>query len=235
MSFSDIPRILCDVSFRNQCIEFIQSDEVKDFFIHQFPSYSKTDLLPLLNKIGSFLTIPSVKKILTVSQKQLSISKIMDEQKILLINLSKGMIGNDASVLLGSLFLGGISASAFHRSSIDISQRKPFHVFLDEFHHFVTLTLVNSFSEHRKYGVSYTISHQYMNQLSPAIRDAVLGNISTIICFRISYQDSRYMAQEFYPVFTAHDLISLENYHVYLKLMINGKPSQPFSAITLKA
>lgn len=234
MSFSDIPRLLTNSSFREQCVKNVVSSDVRDFFIHQFPNYSKTDILPVLNKIGSFLTIPSIKKILVENKRSLSISQIMDQGKILLINLSKGMIGADASVLLGSLFLGGISAAAFHRSHIEEWNRKPFHVFLDEFHHFVTLTLVNSFSEHRKYGISYTVAHQYISQLPVAIRDAVLGNISTIICFRIAFQDAKYMAQEFFPVFTAHDLINLENYHIYLKLMIDGKPSKPFSARTLK-
>jgi len=129
--------------------------------------------------------------------------------------------------------LNSLSAAGFHRSIIDEQDRKPFFIYLDEFHNFTTLSLVNMFSELRKFNIGFIVAHQYLNQLPIKIKEAVLGNIGTIICFRISYADAKYMAQEFYPIFTASDFIALENFHVYLKLMINGKPSKPFSAKTI--
>lgn len=232
-TFSDVTRLLVDDNYRLQCQQHIVAKEVKQFWKFQFSKYSKADVLPVLNKVGSFLAIPMVKKILVDNTKQLSIQSIIDNEKIFLVNLSKGTLGADASHLLGSLLLNSLSAAGFHRSIIDEDERKPFFIYLDEFQNFTTLSLVNMFSELRKFKIGFIVAHQYLNQLPVKIKEAVLGNIGTIICFRMSYADAKYMAQEFYPVFTASDFIALENYHIYLKLMINGKPSKPFSAKTI--
>ncbi len=232
-TFSDIPRLLLDDNFRKNCIRNIKSDDIRLFWTHQFPKYSKTDVLPVLNKVGSFLAIPIIKKILVDNKKQLSIQSLIDNEKILLANLSKGTLGADASHLLGSLLLNSLSASGFHRSTVAEKDRLPFFIYLDEFHNFTTLSLVNMFSELRKFKIGFIVAHQYLNQLPLKIKDAVLGNIGTIICFRVSYLDAKYMAQEFYPVFKASDFVELENFHIYLRLMINGKPSRPFSAKTI--
>ena len=232
--FSDITRILLDEVYRNACMKHIVSNEVKAFWETQFSKYAKTDVLPILNKVGSFLAISVVKKILVDNRKQLSIQSIIDNRKILLVNLSKGTLGVDAAHLLGSLFLNSLAAAGFHRTTIVEENRKPFFIYLDEFQNFTTLSLVNMFSELRKFQIGFIIAHQYLGQLSIKIKEAVLGNIGTIVSFRVSYADAKYMAQEFYPVFKASDLINLENYHVYLKLMIHGKPSKPFSAKTIQ-
>lgn len=232
-SFSDIIAILTDDVFRMRCMENVVTQEVKNFWKNEFSKFSKSDILPVLNKVGSFVSIPTIKKILVDNKRQLSINSVLNENKILLVNLSKGTLGADASHLLGSLLLNSISAGGFHRVTIPEQERKDFYVYLDEFQNFTTLSLVNMFSELRKFRVGFILAHQYLNQLAPKIKDAVLGNIGTVVCYRISYQDAKYMAQEFYPVFTAHDFISLENYHIYLRLMIDGKPSKPFSAKTI--
>ncbi len=232
-TFSDINRILIDEPYRQQCQKNIVANEVRQFWTHQFSKYSKADVLPVLNKIGGFLAIPMIKKILVDNPKQLSIQSIIDNEKIFLVNLSKGTLGTDASHLLGSLLLNSLSAAGFHRSTIQEEERKPFFIYLDEFHNFTTLSLVNMFSELRKFKVGFIVAHQYLNQLPVKIKEAVLGNIGTIICFRISYMDAKYMAQEFYPIITANDFIQLENFHIYLKLLIDGKPSKPFSAKTI--
>ncbi|WKD85217.1 hypothetical protein KCTC32516_00557 [Polaribacter huanghezhanensis] len=232
-SFSDITRILTDDVFRMGCMEHIVSKEVQDFWKHQFPKFSKADVLPVLNKVGSFMAIPTIKKILVENKKQLSINQIINQEKIFLVNLSKGSLGADASHLLGSLLLSSLSSAGFHRVMIPEKKRKPFFIYLDEFHNFTTLSLVNMFSELRKFSIGFVISHQYLGQISPKIRDAVLGNVASILCFRISYNDAKYMAQEFYPTFKANDFISLENYHVYLRLLVDGKISPPFSAKTI--
>ena len=232
-TFSDIPKLLLDEVYRTQCLKNTTTQALHLFWSHEFPKYSKTDLLPVLNKVGSFLAIPIIKKILVDNKKQLSIQSIIDIEKILLDNLSKGTLGADAAHLLGSLLLNSLSAAGFHRSKINEEDRKPFFVYLDEFHNFTTLSLVNMFSELRKFKIGFIVAHQYLGQLPVKIKEAVLGNIGTIVCFRISYADAKYMALEFYPVFKASDFVELENFHIYLRLMINGKPSRPFSAITI--
>lgn len=232
-TFADINRILLDEPYRQKCQKNIVAKEVKQFWTHQFSKYSKADILPVLNKIGGFLAIPMIKKILVDNSKQLSIQSIINNENIFLVNLSKGTLGADASHLLGSLLLNSLSAAGFHRSTFQEEERKPFFIYLDEFHNFTTLSLVNMFSELRKFKIGFIVAHQYLNQLPIKIKEAVLGNIGTIICFRISYTDAKYMAQEFYPIITANDFIQLENFHIYLKLLIDGKPSKPFSAITI--
>lgn len=233
-SFLDISRLLNEPSFRQGCLGQIVSKEVRNFWLLEFPKFSKSDILPVLNKVGSFMAIPTIKKILVENKQQFSINHSINNRKMILINLSKGTLGIDAAHLLGSLLLNSFSAAGFHRVNIPEQERLPFFIYLDEFHNFTTLSLVNMFSELRKFKVGFIIAHQYLGQLVPKIKDAVLGNIGTVICFRISYADAKYMAQEFYPVFSADDFISLENFHIYLRLLINGKPSKPFSAKTIQ-
>lgn len=232
-TFLDIPKLLLDEVYRTQCLKNTTAQALGLFWEQEFPKYSKTDLLPVLNKVGSFLAIPTIKKILVDNQRQLSIQSIIDSEKILLVNLSKGTLGADAAHLLGSLLLNSLAAAGFHRSKLNEEDRKPFFVYLDEFHNFTTLSLVDMFSELRKFNIGFIVAHQYLNQLPVKIKEAVLGNIGTILCFRISYADAKYMAQEFYPVFKASDFVALENFHIYLRLMINGKPSRAFSAMTI--
>ena len=157
----------------------------------------------------------------------------MDNRKIVLVNLSKGSLGADGAYLLGSLLLTALSSSAFSRVDTPLEKRVPFHVFLDEFHNYTTGSVVNMLSEHRKFGVSYTLANQYIGQLSPQIRDAVLGVIGTIVCFKLGLSDARHMEKEFYPIFSSNDFIDLEHYHIYLRLLIKGKVSDGFSARTI--
>ena len=232
-TFSDVQKILTDEDYRNNCLKNIRTKEVQNFWIHEFPKYGKTDLLPIFNKVGSFLTIPIIRKILVENTEQISFSHIINEGKILVVNMAKGAIGRDAAHLLGSLIIGTIASAGFSRSSLPESNRKPFYVYLDEFQNYTTLSLVEMFSELRKFKIGFVVAHQYLNQLNEKIRDAVLGNIGTIICFRLSYHDALFFTKEMYPVFDAEDFINLENHSIFLKLLINGKPSTPFSALTI--
>jgi type IV secretory pathway TraG/TraD family ATPase VirD4 len=159
----------------------------------------------------------------------------MDEKKIVLVNLSKGHLGADVSHLLGALFITSIASAAFSRVDTEEDKRIPFMVYMDEFHNFTTLSLVNMFSELRKFKVGMILAHQYMHQLDEKIKRAVLGNAGTIISFRIGTEDAMSMAKEMYPEFDIEDFINLPNYRIYLKLMIDGKPSRPFSGSTLLA
>lgn len=229
---NDIIRILNDGNYRNGCMRNVRAKEILDFWNYEFPKFTKNDLIPVLNKVGAFLVHPASKRFLVDNQKDISIRACMDTSKIVLINISKGSIGNDLAKLIGSLLLNAIAFSAFSRSDQLESDRKPFHVFLDEFHNYTNPSLVTMLSELRKYKVSLTMAHQYLNQLDIDIRNAVLGNVGTIIAFRLGQQDAKYLEHECRPVFVSEDFTSLENYDIYLKLMIDGKPSKAFSATT---
>jgi Type IV secretion-system coupling protein DNA-binding domain len=158
----------------------------------------------------------------------------MDEGKILIVNLAKGQIGSDSAGLAGGLIVIAISLAAFSRSSLSEEDRRPFHVFVDEFQSFTTLTVANMTAELRKYGIGLVLAHQYFHQLEPEVRHAVLGNTGTLIAFRVGTEDAAYLAKEFEPVFAADDFLRLPNYRIYLRFMIDGEPSKPFSATTLK-
>jgi len=229
---NDIIRILNDSNYRNACMRNVRANEITDFWQHEFPKFTKNDLIPVLNKVGAFLVHPASKRFLVDNKKDISMRACMDTSKIVLINISKGSIGNDVAKLIGSLLLNAIAFSAFSRSDQSEDERVPFHVFLDEFHNYTNPSLVTMLSELRKYKVSLTMAHQYLNQLDADIRNAVLGNVGTIISFRLGQHDAKYLENECRPIFESSDFTNLENYEIYLKLMINGKPSKAFSAIT---
>ena len=170
-----------------------------------------------------------------VKSVEVSLRRAMDVGKIILVNLAKGHIGQDASHILGALFISSLSSAAFSRVDTDEEQRVPFMLYMDEFHNFTTLSLVNMFSELRKFKVGLILAHQYFYQLEDEIRQAILGNAGTIISFRVGTEDAQFLSKEMYPVFWLEDFINLPNYHIYLKLMIEGSPSKPFSATTLTA
>ena len=172
-------------------------------------------------------------RILVEPKMDIHFRALMDEGKVLLVNVAKGRLGEEASLLLGSLIVSTIGLAAFSRAETDGATRRPFLVYLDEFHNFTTLMLANMMSELRKYGVGLTLAHQYMHQLEPDIRHAVLGNAATTISFRVGPEDAVLLAREFQPKFEVEDIINLANRDIYLKLMIDGAPSKPFSAETV--
>lgn len=231
---SDIIRILDDERYRNECVKNVVNDDIKRFWQTEFKHYSKSDLLPIYNKVGAFLIYPAIKRLLIDNTDEISFREIMDTQKILLINISKGILGENVSSILGSLILNSLSFTAFSRIDIHESNRVPFFVYLDEFQNYTTLSLVNMLSELRKFKLALIMAHQYLDQLGEEIRDAVLGNVGTIISFRLGVSDAAYFSKEYYPVFDVVDIVNLPNYEIYLKLMIDGTPCYPFSAKTIK-
>lgn len=231
---SDIIRIIENEEYRKSCIEKVQNEDIKRFWNKEFKNYSKGDFLPIYNKIGAFLVYPSISRLMIDNTEEISFRKIIDSRKILLINISKGALGENVSTILGSLILNSVSFAAFSRIDIPEGRRVPFFVYIDEFQNYTTLSLVNMLSELRKFKLGMIMAHQYLSQLSEEIREAVLGNVGTVITFRLGVSDAAYFAKEFYPVFDIQDIVNLPNYQVYLKLMLDGIPSQPFSATTIK-
>ncbi|CAN5584473.1 hypothetical protein BH10ACI1_BH10ACI1_15960 [soil metagenome] len=236
-NLADILRLLSDRDFRKKVIPFISNEQIKEFWIKEYDKYPERlraeAISPIQNKVGAFLSHPLLQKILTNPKKSLSLRRIMDEGKILLVNLAKGSIGEDTSNLLGSLLISRFDLAALSRADTSEDERKDYALYLDEFHYFTTQSLVLMLSELRKYRLSLVLAHQYLTQLDPTIRDAILGNVGTTIIFRIGATDAEIFAQEFAPEIKLMDFTNLPNFHIYLKMMIDGKISSPFSAVTL--
>ena len=236
-TLADIPRLLSDKYFRRSVAARIGNRQVRQFWQKEYENYSYQKRAdgagPILNKVGAFLADPNISKILNAPDEDLHFRRIMDEGQVLLVNLAKGQIGEDAAGLLGGLLVTTLGLAAFTRQDKAEAERKPFFVFLDEFQNFTTHSMANMTSELRKYAVSLTLAHQYLFQLTPEVREAVLGNAGTIISFRVGAKDASYLAQEFQPTFSQVDFITLPNQDIYLKLMIDGAVSGGFSAETL--
>lgn len=230
---SDISKMLHDKSFRAQVLQYVVNEDVKAFWIKEFPRYMYNDVLPVLNKIGALVAYPPIKRLVIENKKEVSLRQIMDGQKILLVNLSKGAVGEDVSQIVGSLLLTSLSTAAFSRIDTPEEKRLPFFVYLDEFQSYTSMSLVNMLSELRKFKIGMILAHQYMKQLEPEILHAVLGNVGTHISFRLDLDDASIMAKKMYPIFEISDYLNLANYDIYLTLMIDGTPSKPFSATTL--
>lgn len=233
-TLADIIKVLQDKNYREQCLQKVVNPDVKNFFEKEFKNYTqKGDLLPIYNKLGGILSYPTVKRILVTNKKQISLRQIMDQQKILLVNIPKGSLGTDASNILGSLLVTSIASAAFSRIDTLPQNRKVFFCYLDEFQSISTPTIVEMMSELKKFRLGMVMAHQYISQLDPKIRDAVLSNVGSIVAFRTSQADAKFLEREFSPIFETSDFVNLPNYHIYLKLMIDGAPSKAFSAITL--
>jgi type IV secretory pathway TraG/TraD family ATPase VirD4 len=236
-TLSDILRLLSDKSYRKKICRSLKNSTVKNFLEYEFErftfGYRADGIAPIQNKIGAFLADPLLNGVLTAPAHDLHIRRIMDEGKVLLVNLAKGRLGEDSSSLLGGLLVTTIGLAAFSRADVPGEKRRDFFVYVDEFQSFTTLAIVNMFSELRKYRVGFTVAHQYLHQLEPEIRHAVLGNAGTLISFRVGAEDAPYIVQEFHEQFEKLDFLQLPNYRAYVKLMIDGMPSKPFSALTL--
>jgi len=233
----DILRLMTDQKYRKKVAHSLQNETVRNFLEKEFErftfGYRADGIAPIQNKIGAFLADPLLNRILTKPKKDLHVRRVMDDGGVLLVNLAKGRLGEDSSSLLGGLLVTTIGLAAFSRADIPAEKRRDFFVYVDEFQSFTTLALVNMFSELRKYRVGFTVANQYLNQLDPDIRHAVIGNAGTLISFRVGADDAPLLEREFVGRFEQIDLMQLPNHRIYLKLMIDGMPSKPFSALTL--
>jgi len=233
----DLPRLLTDKDYRGRLVGGIKKPEVKAFWYFEFEKYSawlrSEAISPILNKIGQFVTSDPLRNVVGQRENSFSMKEVMDEGKILIINLAKGQIGEDNSSLFGAMIATKIYLTALSRVGVRPEKRNPFYLYLDEFQNFLTLSVADMLSESRKYGLNLILAHQYLEQLDEKIRAAVLGNVGTIVSFRVGVEDAGLLKNEFFPVFNKLDLINLPNYSVYLKMLIDGVTSRPFSATTL--
>ncbi len=231
-------RILIDNDYRNKVIENISDDMVRHFWKEEFEEWSKkfdTEvIIPIINKLWQFLSNPMLVNIFGQKENKIDIEKIMNNNKILLINLAKGKIGDEISSFLGTLFMTKIKQAGMSRAKLNPTERDDFYLYIDEFNNIITDTFENILSEARKYGINLTVAHQYIGQLSQKIEQAVLGNIGTIILFRVGGDDATKLRSEFAPVFDVKDMINLGTGEFYIKMIINGESYDPFSSETLE-
>ena len=230
--------MLTDRNYRQKVVEYIKDDMVKRFFAIEFADWSEkfdTDaIIPLVNKLGQFLSDPLLRNIFGQKENKINIAELMNSQKIILINLSKGKIGEENSSFFGSMFLTKIKQAGMERAHLLEKDRKDFYIYVDEFQNVVTQTFENILSEARKYGINLTMAHQYVGQIQPKIYQSILGNVGSIISFRIGGEDAVRLKPEFAPVFDVKDLINLAVGEFYIKMTIDGESYDPFSAETLR-
>ena len=235
-TLADIPRLLTDKDFRAFRVRELKNPAVKDFWRDEFARFTYgmrgVVVAPLQNKVGAFLTDPLLRRIFSGKKSSFNLRDVMDGRKILLVNLSKGQIGEGAARLLGSLLVGTLSLAALGRATSS-RQQPNFFVYLDEFQSFATVSLATMMAELRKFGVGAVLAHQYLAQLDTEIRDAVLGNVGTLISFRVGALDAPLIAKHLAPKFEAEDVMGLPNFEIYLRLLIDGMPSRAFSAKSL--
>lgn len=232
-----IMRLLVDKDYREKVVNKITDLVVKSFWVDEYAKYPQSfqaeAIAPIQNKVGRFLSTPLTRNIVGQVDSSINIREIIDTQKIFLLNLSKGRIGEDNSALLGAMIITKIQLAVMSRVDIPESERKDFYLYVDEFQNFATESFANILSEARKYRLNLFVAHQYVEQLEEKVRAAIFGNVGTLICFRVGAADAEFLQREFEPTITNVDLVNLTKYKIYIKLMIDGVASDPFQAITL--
>jgi hypothetical protein len=234
----DITRMLTDKKFRKDTLTYCTDTVVLQFWNVEFASWTEKfqaeAIAPVLNKVGAFTANPVIRNIIGQPKSTFNIRQIMDEGKILVVNLSKGLIGEDNASILGSFLVTKIQLAAMSRSDIpNIEDRRPFYLYVDEFQNFATDSFATILSEARKYGLNLTVANQYISQMSETVRDAVFGNVGTMITFRVSADDAPILVKQFEPQFEANDLLQMHNRNFVINMVIGGEKSPAFSARTL--
>ena len=232
-----INRMLADPDYRGKVVDKITDPVVKSFWVNEFARYNQRyeveATAAIQNKVGQFISNPLIRNIVGQVKSSINMREVMDEGKILILNLSKGKVGEDNSRLLGALLVTKLQLAAMSRVDIPEEKRKSFYLYVDEFQNFATEAFANILSEARKYRLSLILGHQYISQMEETVRDAVFGNVGTLVTFRVGAEDAEFLEKELMPEFNAQDLVNLAKYNTYLKLMIDGVSGRPFSAETL--
>jgi len=232
-----INRMLADPAYRQKVVEKITDPMSKAFWVQEYARYTQRyeveATAAIQNKVGQFVSAPLIRNIIGQVSSKIDMRDIMDNKKILIVNLSKGRIGEDNSTLLGALLVTKLQLAAMSRVDIPEEQREDFFLYVDEFQNFATESFATILSEARKYRLDLIMGHQYITQMTEEVRDAVFGNVGTLVAFRIGAEDAEFLEKEFDPEFLATDLINSAKYNIYLKLMIDGLTGRAFSAQTL--
>ena len=232
-----VNRIFADKEYRKKVVDKITNSSVKSFWVNEFAKYPdrfrEEAVAPIQNKVGQFIAVPLIRNIVGQTNSAVDMREVMDQGRILIVNLSKGKIGEDNSALLGAMIITKLQLAAMSRVDIPENERNDFYLYVDEFQNFATESFANILSEARKYRLDLILAHQYITQMEEKVRDAVFGNVGTMTAFRVGAADAEFLEREFTPEFSANDLVNLTKYNIYLKLMIDGVSSNSFSAETL--
>jgi hypothetical protein len=232
--------MLSDKPYRDMVVENVKDPSVRSFWVDEFAKYNERYMQEagdaIKNKVGQFTANPLIRNIIGQPKSSFDMRTIMDERKILIMNLSKGLVGETNANLLGSMLITRIYLSAMSRANLnasEIAKMPNFYFYVDEFQSFANETFANILSEARKYKLNLTIAHQYIEQMEEEVRDAVFGNVGTTVAFRVGPLDAEFLETIFTPQFLATDLVNLGFAQIYLSLMIDGIGSRPFSGVTL--
>jgi len=232
-TFLEVPKIFTDDNYLKEKLQYVTDPVVRNFWLGEMAQtneFHKSEVLGwFVGKFGAFMTNTTMRNILGQVETSLNIREIMDSGKILLINLSKGKVGELNMQLLGMILVSKIQMGAMARVDTPLEEIKDFTLYVDEFQNFATDSFASILSEARKFGLRLVVANQFIGQLKEEIKDAVFGNVGTLISFRVGNDDAEYLSKQFEPVFTASDLLKVENYHAFIKLMVNGMPTRPFS------
>lgn len=233
-----VMRILVDKEYRKEVVDYISDPVIKSFWINEYSKYpdrfQQEAIAPIQNKVGRFLSSPMMRNIIGQVHSSINIREVIDDKKILIMNLSKGRIGEDNSALLGAMMITKIQLAAMSRVNVLEKDRKDFYLYVDEFQNFSTESFANILSEARKYRLDLILAHQYISQLDERVAAAIFGNIGTMCIFRIGADDAEALVKEFTPQFDENDLVNIPKYHALIKLMIDGISSEPFLASTIR-
>lgn len=232
-----VMRILVDKKYRAQVLNQVTDPVIRSFWIDEFTKWSDKVLQevvsPIQNKVGQFLSTSLIRNIVGQTHSSFSVRDVMDGRKILIMNLSKGRIGEDNSAMLGAMMITKVQMAAMARVDMPEHERNDFYLYVDEFQNFATESFANILSEARKYHLNLILANQYVTQIDETVRDAIFGNAGTLVAFRVGAMDAEFLEKEFEPVFMMNDVVNLPKYHIYLKLMIDGIAGDAFSATTL--
>jgi len=238
-TLQDLIPLLTEKSTRARALANVRNEETRRFFLKELPSYPPRfmaeSLAPIQNKVAAFLADARVRAFIAPEGDGLRLRQIMDEGGGLIVNLAEGRIGADSAHLVGGLLVTALGSAAYSRAALPEAQRRPFIAYVDEFQNFTTLAVAKMLSEMRKFGVGMVLANQFIAQLEPEVAQSVLGNAGSLIAFRLGGDDAPRIARELQPTFTAQDLISLPNYHIYVRMLVDGNPTPSFSAMTLSA
>jgi hypothetical protein len=236
-SLLGVMRILVDTEYRKKVVSNVQNPMVRSFWNDEFEKMQdrmRTEAIsPIQNKVGQFLSSPMIRNIVGQVKSTVNIRFMMDSGKVIIVNLSKGKIGEDNSSLLGSMLITKFQLDAMSRANIPEAQRKDFYLYVDEFQNFATDAFSTILSEARKYKLNLTMANQYIAQMPEEVRDAVFGNVGTSLCFQVGFDDAEYFSNQFSEEALPNDIVTLPKYNCYTKLMIDGMPSPTFSIATL--
>jgi DNA-directed RNA polymerase subunit RPC12/RpoP len=232
-----INRLLVDKDYRARVVAKIKDPIVKTFWVAEFATWSEKyateAIAPIQNKVGQFLSSSIIRNIVAQVKSTINLRRVMDDGKILIVNLAKGRIGEDNMRLLGGMLVTKIQLAAQERQNVPEKERRDFYLYVDEFQNFANESFASILSEARKFRLNLTVAHQYIEQLDEKVAAAIFGNVGTIIAMRVGGADATAMETEFAPTFTPEDLVNLAKYQIYLKLMVDGVATPPFSANTL--